>query len=339
MSSVAQGAFDGAKILITGATGFTGRVLTRKLADAGAQITAIARRSSKIGDLDDINVNWVRGDVYDAETIQTAVQGVEYIFHLAAAFREEKGTDAGYRRVHVRSTELLAQALVGKAEFKRFVHVSTVGVHGHIEAERADENYPFDPGDGYQRTKLEGELWLGDFAAKNNIPFTIIRPVPIFGPGDGRLLKFFKMIDKGYLPMLGLNRSGIYHLVHVDDLTEIFMRAALLDAALSQTFIAANESPVSIEDMGKIIAKALGKKVRVIRLPITPFFIAADVCKAVCLPFGIQPPIYRRRVAFYTKDRKFDITKLKTVLGYTPKYNNESGLTETAQWYAKHEWL
>ena len=237
MSRVAQGAFDGAKVLITGATGFTGRVLTRKLANAGAHITAIARRSSRIGDLDDIDINWVRGDVYDAQTIQAAVPGVEYIFHLAAAFREEKGTDAGYRKVHVHSTELLAQAVVGKSEFKRFVHVSTVGVHGHIEAERADENYPFDPGDGYQRTKLEGELWLGDFAAKNNIPFTIIRPVPIFGPGDGRLLKFFKMIDKGYLPMLGLNRSGIYHLVHVDDLTEIIMRAALLDAALSQRLL------------------------------------------------------------------------------------------------------
>jgi len=330
--------YKNAKVLVTGATGFTGAILTRKLVEAGANVTAIARQSSKLDALQDLDINWVRGEVFDPDTIKTASKGVEYIFHLAAAFREEKDTDDDYRPVHVHSTQLLAEEVIGKAEFKRFVQVSTVGVHGNIDAQRADENYRFEPGDGYQRTKLEGELWLKDFATENNIPFTIIRPTPIFGPGDGRLLKFFRMINKGYLPMLGKGK-GVYHLIHVDDLTEIMLLAGHSPAALSEVFIAANDDPIRIEDMGKVIAKALNKKLRIIRLPITPFFWAADICKAVCMPFGIQPPIYRRRVAFYTKDRKFDISKLNNVLGYQLRYTNETGLTETAHWYVEHGWL
>ncbi len=331
--------FKGRKVLITGASGFTGKVLTRKLAEAGAIINGIARPSSNIDDLSDLDINWFRGDVFDQETIKAACTEVEYIFHLAAAFREEKGTDEGYRKVHLYSTQLLAKEVMGKPEFKRFVHTSTVGVHGHIPGgDMADENYRFSPGDGYQRTKLEGEEWLNEFASANNIPYTIIRPTPIFGAGDRRLLKFFKMVDNGYILMLGKGK-GIYHLIHVDDLTEIFLLAAVSEMALSETFIAANDEPISIIDMGKSIARALDKKMRVIRLPIWPFFIGADICKAVCTPLGIQPPLYRRRVAFYTKDRKFNIGKLNNVLGYQLKYDNERGLAETARWYVDNGWL
>ena len=65
--------------------------------------------------------------------------GVEYIFHVAAAFRQEKATDDDYRLVHLHSTQVLAKAVTGQENFKCFVHVSTVGVHGHIEIEKAAE--------------------------------------------------------------------------------------------------------------------------------------------------------------------------------------------------------
>lgn len=339
MNSSVHKQYKGAKVLITGATGFTGKVLTEKLVKAGAEVNAIARPSSDLADLSDLNINWFYGDVFDPETVNRAVRDVEYIFHLAAAFREEKGSDEGYRKVHLYSTQLMAEAVKGKPAFKRFIHASTVGVHGHIPGDDyADENYRFSPGDGYQRTKLEGEQWLAEFAPENNIPYTIIRPGPIYGPGDGRLLKFFKMVNNGYILMLGKGK-GIYHLVHVDDLTEIFLLAGVSENALSQVFIAAGEEPISIIDMGKFIARALHKKIRVIRLPIQPFFLAADICKAVCTPLGIQPPLYRRRVAFYTKDRKFNISKLKNVLGYQLKHSNKNGLAETAKWYVENGWL
>ena len=324
--------YRGETVLVTGATGFTGRVLTHKLLAAGADVRAIARPSSDLGDLADSGVTWYRGDVFDPDVVSRAADGVRYIFHLAAAFREEKSTDDDFRKVHLESTRLLARAVLGRPGFECFVHVSTVGVHGHIEDGLADENYRFAPGDGYQRTKLEGEQWIKDFGDENGLPYTIIRPAPIFGPGDMRLLKIFRMVSKGYLLMLGKGR-GMYHLVHVDDLTNAIALAGLAPAARGEALIAAGDEPISIEAMSKIIARALGRKVRTVRLPILPFYWAADVCSAVCKPLGIAPPIYRRRVDFYTKDRQFDNGKIRRCLDYEFGYDNEKGIVETANWY------
>lgn len=319
-------------VLVTGATGFTGQTLCRKLVKAGAKVRAIARASSNISVLDDIEIDWVRGEIFDEATLKEAAKDVSYIFHVAAAFNEEKASDEDYREVHVYSTQILARLATENPKFKRFLHVSTVGVHGHIEIDRADETYRFAPGDGYQRTKLEGEQWLVKYAEESGLPYAIVRPAPIYGPGDKRLLKFFKMAKKGFTLMLG-GGKGMYHLVHVDDLTNIFLLAATKDAALGEIFIGAADEPISIIDMGKTIGPHIGKKPVTIRLPIWPFYLAADISKAIFPRLGMQPPIYRRRVGFYTKDRQFDNGKVQDLLDYTLIYDNETGLAETAKWY------
>lgn len=319
-------------VLITGATGFTGQVLTRKLAKAGAIIRAVARASSNLEPLADLDIEWHRGEVYDEATLTKAAEGVNYIFHAAAAFRQEKATDEDYRKVHVYSTQILAKAVTGKPEFKCFVHVSTVGIHGHIEIEAADETYRAAPGDGYQRTKLEGEQWILKYGAESGLPHTVVRPGPIYGPGDMRLLKFFKMSDKGFTLMLGPGK-GKMQLVHVDDLTNVFLKAATTPAAIGEIFIAISGGPTTIIEMGQIIADALDKKNRIIRLPLWPFFLASDINTKLTAWFGMPAIMYRRRVGFYTKDRRFDATKMRTVLNYEPIYDNKKGLGETAHWY------
>ena len=324
--------FKNQLVLVTGATGFTGQTLCRKLLKAGAIVRAIARASSDISVLYGLDIEWFRGEVFDETTLSDAAKDVNYIFHVAAAFNEEKATDEDYREVHVYSTQILARLATDNPKFKRFLHVSTVGVHGHIEIDRADETYRFSPGDGYQRTKLEGEQWLEEYAKDSGLPYAIVRPAPIYGPGDKRLLKFFKMAKKGFTLMLG-GGKGMYHLVHVDDLTNIFMLAATKEAALGEIFIGAADEPISIIEMGKTIGRHIGKKPLTIRLPIWPFYLAADVSKAIFPRLGMQPPIYRRRVGFYTKDRQFDNSKVRKLLEYEFKYDNETGLAETAKWY------
>jgi len=320
-------------VLVTGATGFTGQALCRKLAKAGARIRAIARASSNISVLDDIEIEWVRGDVFDENTLSVAAEGVNYIFHVAAAFNEEMESEEEYRKVHVYSTQILAKLVTGKPEFKRFLHVSTVGVHGHIEIDRADENYRFSAGDAYQSTKLEAEQWLAQYAAESGLPYAIVRPAPIYGPGDMRLLKLFKMANMGFVLMLGKGQ-GLFHLVYVDDLTNIFLLAATEEKALGEIFIAASDDgPISIINIGKTIGKHIGKRIRTIRLPLWPFYLAADFSSAVFPKLGMEPPIYRRRVDFYTKDRKFDNRKTHELLGYTSTMDNEAGLKKTLQWY------
>lgn len=325
-------------VLVTGATGFTGSVLTRKLIQAGVCVSAVARPTSHRDNLKDLDIQWFMGDVFDPEVIARAVAGQDYVFHVAAAFRNPKSTELDYWNVHVKSTQLLAEQALKNPSFKRFVHFSTIGVHGHISAPPATEDSPFDPDDEYQRTKLEAEQWLQENARQSGLPCTIIRPAAIYGPGDRRLLKLFRMALKPVFILLGRGNC-MYHLVHVDDLTNATLIAATHPAALGQAFIVAANEPCPISEIAGIVAEHFGKRLRVIRLPIGPFFLAADICERMCRPLGIDPPIYRRRVAFYSKDRHFDISKMKNVLGYQPRHSNRDGIIQTARWYAEQGWL
>jgi dihydroflavonol-4-reductase len=325
-------------VLVTGATGFTGIVLTRKLVEAGLKVSAVARKSSNLEPLKDLDITWFRGDVFDEGVMKEALAGQQYVFHLAAAFREAKSTEKDYWNIHVRSTQIIVEEIAKDPNFKRYVHISTIGVHGHIENPPATEEYRFAPGDGYQRTKLQAEEWINDFAANSSLSYAIIRPAAIYGPGDRRLVKLFKMALNSYFPLLGKGNC-MYHLVHVDDLTNSFIIAATHPDAQGETIISGAEEPIAIADIARIVADHFGKTIKVIRLPIGPFFLIADICEFLCKPLKIEPPIYRRRVAFYSKDRNFDISKMKNVLGYAPRHSIKEGIIETADWYVEQGWL
>lgn len=328
----------GTRVLVTGATGFTGSVLVKKLLAAGVKVRAIRRPSSNIQHLRDLDIDWIVGDVYDEETVKRACQGAEYIFHVAAAFREAKIRDIDYWNVHVRSTQLLAHEAKSNPNFKRFVHISTMGVHGHIDQPPATEEYRYAPGDPYQRTKLEAELWIRDFGKQHALPFTVVRPAGIYGPGDKRLLKVFRMASKSVVPILGSGKC-LYHLIHVEDLTDAFIVAATHPNALGDYFICGNVESTSLEQMVRWVAGVLGTKPKFLRLPAWPFFALGLACEIICKPFGVEPPIYRRRVAFFTKDRSFNTSKIRQRLGWEPKFDNESGIIETAKWYQINGWL
>ena len=127
--------------------------------------------------------------------------------------------------------------------------------------------------------------------------------------------------------------------VDVQDLTDVILSAALSAATLSQAMIAVGDDAVDIEEMAGLIAKTLGRSVRTIHLPLWPFYLAADLCTFVCRPLGIQPPIFRRRVDFYTKDRVFDNAKVRRLLDYEFRYDNERGVRETTNWYLENGYL
>jgi dihydroflavonol-4-reductase len=329
----------GTRVLVTGATGFTGQVLTQKLVAMGCHVVAIARASSKRQDLSHLPIEWVEGDVFNSAVVERACKGVEYIFHVAAAYREAKISDETYSLVHIESTKLLAERVVRSEGFKRFVHISTVGVHGHIDEPPANEEYRFNPGDIYQRTKAEAEKWISCFAKESGLPLTIIRPAAIYGPGDQRLFKLFKMATRKFFPLFGKGQ-GLYHLIHVDDLTDVFITAALSPQALGEVYIAGNPHPSRLEDIARTIAQEVGNSsLRFVRFPAWPLFLIADICEAVCKPLGIEPPLYRRRVAFFTKDRAFDTSKLREQLGYQYTYSVETGLRETARWCVENNWI
>jgi nucleoside-diphosphate-sugar epimerase len=147
------------------------------------------------------------------------------------------------------------------------------------------------------------------------------------------------MAARPVFPLFGRGQ-GLYHLIHVDDLTDIFITAALHPKARGEVFIAGNPEPSRLEDIARTIAQEIGNtKLRFVRFPAWPLFLAADLCEAICKPFGIEPPLYRRRVAFFTKDRAFDTSKLRQLLQYAYSVSVDAGLRSTARWYRETGWL
>ncbi|MBI3987796.1 MAG: NAD(P)-dependent oxidoreductase, partial [Lentisphaerae bacterium] len=307
-------------MLVTGAAGFTGRALVKRLLEAGAEVIAIVRPARQcVGE--GLNVRWHYGDVFDEAVVRAATRDVHYIFHLASHFRDASATEAMHVAVHMRSTQLLAAAALGAPDFQRFIHVSTVGVHGHVTKPPADENSPLAPEDVYQRTKAEAETWVRDFAVRNSLPFTIVRPTPIFGPGDRRLLKLFRVAT---WPIVPVPSRGLchYHLIHVDDLVEAMLVAAIHPAARNQTFILGNPEPILIEDFIRLAARGLGREhVRLIHVPFWPLLWTSVACETVCRWFGLKPTLNRRRVGFFVMNRWFDTSKAQSLLGFHPRYS------------------
>lgn len=325
------------RVLVTGGTGYTGSHLVHALERDGHAVAVIARDPAKARALLSPSVEIIAGDVTDARVVESAVRGRDVVYHLAAAFREPNIPDERYREVHVEATRLLLEA-AREQGVSRFVHCSTVGVHSHIANPPADETWPHNPGDVYQATKSEGELLALDFQRRYDFPLAVVRPVAIYGPGEMRFLKLFRSIARRRFVMIGAGDVRL-HMVHVDDLVQGLRLAADQPSAIGETFIIAGNECWSLNEITSHIAGIYGVRPPRLHLPVWPFYAAGAACEAICVPLGINPPIYRRRVAFFTKSRAFTIAKAKRLLGYEPHVPLQQGLEQTAAWYDQHGYV
>jgi dihydroflavonol-4-reductase len=316
--------------LVTGATGFTGGHLTRALLRQRWRVRALVRDPGKADALQALGVEIAKGDLTDAAAVDRAVAGCSHVFHIAALYREAKHPDHVYRAVNVTGTGHLLSA-AARHDLERFVHCSTVGVHGDVQRLPADEEAPFNPGDIYQETKLEGELLVKQ-AAEAGFPGTIFRPVGIYGPGDLRFLKLFKAIHTGRFRMFGTGEVA-YHLTYVADLVKGILLCGEHPAAVGEVFILAGPRYTSTNELVGLIAAALSRTPPTGRLPLAPLLAAAWLCEGICKPLGIDPPLHRRRCDFFHKARGFTSAKANRLLGYSPKVDLAEGLRRTAAWY------
>ena len=138
--------------------------------------------------------------------------------------------------------------------------------------------------------------------------------------------------------MIGKGET-LYHLTFVEDLVEGIILAGETPRASGQIYTLGGNEYLSLRELVKLLAEILDKPVSKIHIPLWPVYTAAFLCEMVCRPLGIEPPIYRRRLDFFTKDRAFDITKAKKELNYAPKVPLKQGLTRTAEWYKENGML
>lgn len=324
--------------LVTGAGGFTGLALCRTLVDRGYTVRGLARSAGSRNELAATGAEVLCGDVRDGTLVRRAVGGVDLVFHLAAVFRRAGVPDSEYRSVHVDATRELIEA-AATAGVRRVVHCSTVGVHGHVRGdEPATEDAPFHPMDIYQQTKLEGEWMARETSRRVGMQVTVVRPGPIYGPGDRRLFKLIGGVARGRFRILGDGRPH-FQMVYVDDLVEGFLLAGEHPDAAGRTYILTGLEAPTLRELVDEIAEIANVQPPRLRLPVWPFWLLGAACEAVCVPLRIEPPIFRRRVKFFTSNRWFDTTRARQELGYRPKVDLRTGLARTIESYRQLGWV
>lgn len=318
---------------MTGATGFAGGHLCRYLVQRGWTVAGLARAKSDASALERLGVEKVVGDVRDKASLADGIRGADVVFHLAAIFREAGAPEDVYRAVNVDGTRNVVEA-AAEGNARRFVHCSTVGVHGDTGSAPVDETSPLKSADdSYNRTKLAGETLARELFAKLGLAGAVVRPSAGYGPGELRYLKLYKGIKKGRFVMIGSGKT-LQNLAYVDDLCEGLALAGTRPEAVGEAFILAGAENVTLSQLVGKIAAAVGAPPPRLRIPAWPVMTAAFACEVLSKPLGIEPPLHRRRVGFFTVNRAFDIGKARRMLGYDPKVSLGDGLKRTAEWYA-----
>lgn len=323
------------RVALTGATGYTGGKLLAALLARGDTVSALARPTS--AQAREGSVRWIEGDLADGRALDLLVEGAEAVVHVAAVYRTAGHADSYYREVNVGGTERLLEA-AARFGARRFVHTSTVGVHGDVRNPPADETAPIAPGDVYQATKAEADALALDFHRRRGLPVTVVRPGAIYGPRETRFLKLFRAIARGRYAIVGSGRA-FYHPVFIDDLVAGYLLALERPEAVGEAFILAGPRYVTQAQLAAVIARHTGGRVLPVHIPAAPLRWAAALCELLCIPLGIEPPLHRRRIEFWTKSRAFSIEKARRLLGYAPAVDLDEGVARTAASYREAGWL
>ena len=281
-------------------------------------------------------------DLTSDEPWDRFVENVDIVFHIAAAFQEIEKSEDYYDEVNNRAVVKLAQA-ANEAGVERFVHCSTVGVHGDVKQIPCTEMTPFNPMDIYHKTKLQGELALLEYAktlGDDGMVVTVNRPAMVYGPGDTRMMKLFQSIFKRRFVMIGSGET-LAHLGYIDDQVDSLILCGTRPKAdvHMEAFNIASDQPISLNEMTRLIAEEGKIRLPRWRVPVWLVWSAAVACEILWRPFGARPPLFRRRVGFFTHNRAFDISKARSKIGYDPKWQEEAGLVEAIKWYKQEGYL
>ncbi len=318
-------------VTVTGATGFLGASLVRRLLADGATVRVLARSGERAAPLARAGAQVMVGDIADPGAVSAAVHGASIVYHLAGRLHAPGVRDAEYERTHVNGTRLMLERCADEAALKRFVHCSTTGVLGVTGESPADEDAPLRPTTVYEVTKARAELAVRD-AIRGGLPAVIARPGLVYGPGDLHLLPFFRaVLSRRFRP---IGRRGVWlHPIYVDDMTEAFVRCGQRAAALGECFHLAGARPVTLAELADAIAAAAGTARPAGYIP--AFAARAVAAVGDQLPAGLRQsaPLTRSRVEFLTHSRVYDVAKAQHLLGFTAVTDLHSGASRALAWY------
>ncbi len=324
------------RALVTGATGFVGGHVVEALAARGDAVTVLARSAARAAPLARFGVTVALGTLDDPPALAAAVGGAEVVYHLAGA--TAAATLADYLRVNADGTRrLLAAVRTSAPHLARFVYVSSQAALGPSPAgARLAEDAPCRPVTPYGRSKLAGEEAVRGAAG---IPWTIVRPPAVYGPGDREFLTMFKMAQRGLAPVFG-GGSQQLSLVCAPDLADAIVRAGTTTAAAGRTYHAAHPEAVTTRELVLAIGRALGRTPAILPIPgavATPIVAAIG---AVAAARGKPSVLNRDKMAeFLAPAWLLDAGAAERDLGWRARLDVAEGTRMTAAWYRREGWL
>ncbi len=310
------------RVLVTGAGGFIGRHLARALLERGDPVNALDLHppSAMPG------LRPIAGDVGDPAVRAEALRGVETVFHLAACHLGVRSSAQEFERVNVRASEALVREAAA-AGVRRFVHCSSVGVYGRIANPPADEESPCRPRLVYERTKLAGEQVALAAGGEAGVAVVVLRPAWVYGPGCARTEKLFRAIARGRFFVAG-DGQGLRHGIHVSDMLRAFLLAAQSETAVGRVIVIGDAGAVTVRAWVDEIARLVGAR-RPRSVPLPVLWVAAVLCELASRPLGVEPPISRRTLEFFSSNTSFRIDRARALLGFDPRFDFSSGLAAT----------
>jgi nucleoside-diphosphate-sugar epimerase len=319
----------GDTVLVTGASGFLGTALVRRLVADGARVRVLVRSPSRGEALQRAGVaEVVLGDITDERAVDAAVRGAVVVHHLAGRLLAPAVPRWEYHRTHVEGTRVLLAACRAAPALERLVHCSTTGVLGATGDRPAAEDAPLLPTNVYEATKAEAELAVRA-AMGDGLSAVIARPGLVYGPGDLHLLGFFRAVLARRFRPIG-RRPVLLHPIYIDDLTEALVRCERHPAAAGECFHLAAPEPVSLAGLADGTSRPPG------HLPLP----AAQALAAVGdhLPPGLQrsAPLTSSRLAFLTHSRVYDVAKVRRLLGFAAPTDLATGMARSMAWYREH---
>ena len=317
----------GERVLITGATGFIGSHLVDELLWKNYEVTALIDTNSDLRWLQGKRVELISGDLLGRGKLPS-LKGFAYIFHLGEATTALR--HRGYYRANQKGTEHLIAAAKKIRGIKRFVYLSSQAAAGPSPPERpqteADHPLPVSP---YGKSKLSEEKAV--LNCRDTVPVTVLRPCPIYGPRDAYLFEYFKVISKGYIPMLGKEPISL-SFCYVEDLIQALMLSITRDHPSGEVFFISDGEKYALDFFADVISSALQVKLRKIHIPlwVARFYaVAAD-------GWGI---VRGKRAKASQHNWVCDIIKAKKMLGFRPRFRLEAGIKVTLRWYQDKGWL
>lgn len=311
------------RALVTGATGFIGRVLIDRLREASVAVRGVARRRAA-STADEL----VETDLAELTPQSTLLDDVDVVYHLAAKthdLADARGVEAEYDRVNVEGTRRLLALLPGR-RVRRIVFVSSVKAVGEGGDAEIDERTPARPTTAYGRSKRAAEELVAEMATANGVEAVSLRFPMVYGPGQrGNLQRMVRAIDRGRFPPPPANRNR-RSMLHVENAAQALMLGGTHPAARGRTYFVTDTRPYSTRELYDSISSALGRRPTRWEVPEAVFRAAAKAGDAARALVG-------RRVGFDSDAAEkllgsawYSSALIARELGYAPAWDLESAL-------------